>query len=107
MMLAEDCKAWDMRSGAPPDSAAPMRPPSSASARLAGLSSSSACLPSHGSPTDSASSLHAECSLAAQESVCDEGGSSTFRCKGFLFLRLASCAAASAPILRSTLAMAS
>ena len=89
MMLAEDCKAWDMRSGAAKDSAAPMRPPSSASSRLAELSSSSACLPSHSSPTDSASSLHAECSLATQDSVCDEGGSSPFRCTTLSSLRLA------------------
>lgn len=84
MMLAEDCKAWDIRSGAlspgragPPGSLG--RPASYASARLAELSSSSVCLPSHGSPTDSASSLYAEC-LLTQDSVGEDAGASAFRC---------------------------
>ncbi len=79
MMLAEDCKAWDMRFGASQDKQLSNRPATAASTRLAELSSSSACLPSHGSPTDSASSLHAEC-LLTQDSSGDDAGSSAFRC---------------------------
>ncbi|CAL5228986.1 g12223 [Coccomyxa viridis] len=78
MMLAEDCKAWDVRYGASQDKQLSNRPATAASTRLAELSSSSACLPSHGSPTDSASSLHAEC-LLTQDSSGDDAGSSAFR----------------------------
>ena len=79
MMLAEDCKAWDVRFGALQEKQLSHRPATAASTRLAELSSGSACLPSHGSPTDSASSLHAEC-LLTQDSAGEDAGSSTFRC---------------------------
>lgn len=79
MMLAEDCKAWDVRHGASQDKQASHRPATVSSMRLADLSSSAALLPGHGSPTDSASSLHAEC-LLMQDSIGDDAGSSAFRC---------------------------
>ena len=78
MMLAEDCKAWDVRFGAGQEKQLSHRPATAASTRLAELSSSSACLASHGSPADSASSLHAEC-LLTQESSGEDAGSSAFR----------------------------
>lgn len=78
MMLAEDCKAWDVRFGAAQEKQLSHRPATAASTRLAELSSSSACLASHGSPADSASSLHAEC-LLTQDSSGEDAGSSAFR----------------------------
>ncbi len=73
MMLAEDSKAWDLARGmccsgpgsyyAQQQRGKAMHPPSCRPTALTSIAAADPCSAEHGSPTDSASSLHADCAL--------------------------------------------
>ncbi len=84
MMLAEDSKAWDQAHS----SCGPSLCAAELATRMSDASLADAVSPSHASPTDSASSLHADCALQG-DFVRDraEMSSPLLRCAS-LFLKL-------------------
>jgi len=79
MMLAEDSKAWDQRHGS---CGFKELYAADLASRMSDTSLADACSPSHASPTDSASSLHADCVLAndyTRESAASDAASPLLR----------------------------
>lgn len=80
MMLAEDSKAWDQRHGS---CGFKELYAADLASRMSETSLADACSPSHASPTDSASSLHADCVLAqdyTRERAASDAASPLLRC---------------------------
>jgi hypothetical protein len=84
MMLAEDCRAWDARHAggcdasrrASLDSSSSCASSFTAAAAQPPQPARSVCSACRASPTDSASSLHADCSAAAKD---DDAASALYR----------------------------